>query len=54
VIFDLGNVTGRPLRLRILYYQYAHIFVKCFSLNHERRCDVKLLGCVFKLSVTTA
>jgi hypothetical protein len=54
VIFYLGNVAGRPLRLRILYYQLAHIFMKCFSLNHERRGDMKLLGCVFKLSVTTA
>jgi hypothetical protein len=54
VIFDLVNVAGRPLQLRILNFKHAHIFMKCFSLNHECRGDVKLSGCVFKLSVTTA
>ena len=42
MIFDLVNVAGRPLQLRILNCHPAHIFMKCFSLNHECRIDVPL------------
>jgi hypothetical protein len=47
-MFDLVNVAGRPLQLRILNCQHEPIFVKCLSLNFLSAGSVKLSGYVCK------